>query len=290
MRKMMRLCTTGMLALALAACGSSRGTFSDTIDDVTGAFEIVADTADKGSALASLGGGLLVEEGQAICVKSDIESGAVTLRILDGAGEVALEQTYTEPAQDLFGLGLGDFSLSATVDQNKTSGTLTVAVVDEGLFDETGNDLDATLKQMRFWTTADTPEQAAEGAGFEELLLPADGTTLEVGPVSGWALRYEPAHVIAQGSAGAVSLTVHKAVYVGSGDIIGEDVTYAHEWTCDIDGLEVWCAGNVEGQATKTWWVDGNYMYGLLAQGQGSELETFGLSAADVATLVSAIR
>ena len=74
-----------------------------------------------------------------------------------------------------------------------------------------------------------------------------------------------------------------------NGDVSMDGTAYAHEWTQDVDGLEVKCFGNREGEATKTIWTAGDYNYAVMAYGAGGD-DDFGLSAEDVAVMVNAVK
>lgn len=56
-----------------------------------------------------------------------------------------------------------------------------------------------------------------------------------------------------------------------------------------MDGQEVKCFGNREGEATKTIWTAGDYNYAVVAYGAGGD-DDFGLSAEDVVTMVNAVK
>ena len=56
--------------------------------------------------------------------------------------------------------------------------------------------------------------------------------------------------------------------------------------THQMDGIEVICYGNREGEATKTLWKDGDYCYSVVAIGAGGDSD-FGLSPEDLAIIVS---
>jgi hypothetical protein len=56
-----------------------------------------------------------------------------------------------------------------------------------------------------------------------------------------------------------------------------------------VDGQQVQCFGNREGEATKTIWTDGEYNYAVLAYGAGGD-DDYGLSPEDVAIMVNALK
>jgi hypothetical protein len=73
------------------------------------------------------------------------------------------------------------------------------------------------------------------------------------------------------------------------GDVSLDNTPYKYEWTQDVDGQEVKCFGNREGEATKTIWSEGDYNYAVVAYGAGGD-DDFGLCAEDVATMVNAVK
>ena len=90
--------------------------------------------------------------------------------------------------------------------------------------------------------------------------------------------------------AAAVEMSAIKGkVPAGDGDVSFDSTAYAHQWTQDVDGQEVQCFGNREGEATKTIWTDGEYNYAVLAYGAGGD-DDFGLQPEDVAIMVNALK
>ena len=90
--------------------------------------------------------------------------------------------------------------------------------------------------------------------------------------------------------AAAVEMSAVKAkVPAGDGDVSFDSTPYAYNWTQDVDGQQVQCFGNREGEATKTIWTDGEYNYAVLAYGAGGD-DDYGLSPEDVAIMVNALK
>jgi hypothetical protein len=73
------------------------------------------------------------------------------------------------------------------------------------------------------------------------------------------------------------------------GDISLDATPYKYEWTKEIDGQEVKCFGNREGEATKTIWSAGDYNYAVVAYGAGGD-DDFGLREEDLVTMVQAVK
>lgn len=71
-------------------------------------------------------------------------------------------------------------------------------------------------------------------------------------------------------------------------DISGDYNTYAHEWTEYIDNVPVACAGNREGESTKTYWGEDIIAHSLVAEGLGGD-EDFGLNLERLTVFVEAM-
>lgn len=141
------------------------------------------------------------------------------------------------------------------------------------------------------WSDVGSVDEAASGAGVESFAVP-EGTEISLGEVKGSAYRCMDglAEVIVEFP--AVDMTIRKGLReleIAEGDISGDYGEYKYDWKTDVDGTEVWCFGNREGEATKTIWNDGTYDYSIKVLGLGGD-EDYGLPAEDVAALVSGIK
>ena len=140
------------------------------------------------------------------------------------------------------------------------------------------------------WSEADTPEAAAEGAGVESFLIP-EGAEIGLGTVDVTSYRYMDGIAEAVIEYPAAQVTVRKGLASATdeeGDISGDYNEYANTWTQNINGIEVTCSGNREGDATKTIWQSGDYLYSIIAEGLGGDTD-YGLSADDLVTLAGGI-
>ena len=142
------------------------------------------------------------------------------------------------------------------------------------------------------WSTADTLDAAAEGAGLEFFSIP-EGAEISLGTVELSEARYMDGLAEAVIEFPAVEMTIRKglssAADVAEGDISGDYGEYANTWTQNIKGLEVTCFGNREGEATKTiWGVDDTY-FSITAYGLGGD-EDYGLSPDDINSLINGIQ
>ena len=139
------------------------------------------------------------------------------------------------------------------------------------------------------WSDVSTSEEAADGAGIDSFSA-AEGVEISLGTVKPEVYRYMDGMAEARIPIAAVDMIIRKArPDTGTkGDISGDYNEYNHFWNMEIDGAEVKCFGNREGEATKTIWTSGKYCYCILAYGAGGD-DDFGLSKADLETLVKAI-
>lgn len=141
------------------------------------------------------------------------------------------------------------------------------------------------------WKTAESLEAAAEGAGVESLTIP-EGAEISLGAVTVGECRYMEGLAEVEIPYPAVGVTVRKgtaAVADPEGDVSGDCNEYANSWTQTINGLEVTCFGNREGEATKTIWTSGDYSYSITAYGLGGDTD-YGLKADDLNSLINGIQ
>lgn len=147
----------------------------------------------------------------------------------------------------------------------------------------------ASVSMANPWHKAASAEEAAKGAGLESFPLPTGaiddlGEPFEVtySYMDGMAeARYEFA-------ASAVTVRIAKIDAGGSPDVSGDYNTYANEWTENIDGMTVTCAGNRQGESTKTYWSDKGIAYSLVAEGLGGDSD-FGLTTGRLTVFVKAM-
>lgn len=307
-----------MISLALAAtgCSSSSTTSSSSFiieDEKQG--EASYENADVDSALSS--GALLVEEGEMIVIAPNLEEGEILVQIQNSAEEdIDNPTTFDNPDYEVTVSGTdleycdvapGEYSLNLVVKQ-KANGTIRMFV--EGKEEAAGDTEEATettetetteavegttqaaedAGEHTNWTMCATAEEAAAGAGLDSL-VDLNGTTIslgELGTMGSISYRYMDGIAQIFCPAAAVEMSVIKGVVpAGDGDVSFDQTAYAYEWTQDVDGQEVQCFGNREGEATKTIWTDGAYNYAVLAYGAGGDTD-YGLQADDVAIMVNA--
>lgn len=132
-------------------------------------------------------------------------------------------------------------------------------------------------------------EEAAKGAGLEAFPLPT-GAIADLGePID---ITYRCMEGMAQARyefpASAIVVRTAKIAEGDSFDISGDYNTYANEWTEYIGDVAVACAGNREGESTKTYWGGEGIAHSLGAEGLGGD-EDFGLTVERLTVFVEAM-
>ena len=88
--------------------------------------------------------------------------------------------------------------------------------------------------------------------------------------------------------ASAVTARTAKIGAEDSFDISGDYNTYAYEWTETIANSPIACAGNREGDSTKTYWGEDGIAHSLVAEGLGGDAD-FGLNVERLTVFVEAM-
>jgi hypothetical protein len=140
------------------------------------------------------------------------------------------------------------------------------------------------------WSDIDTLDAAAEAAGIEPLMIAEDGITVDGNPLQLCCYEYMDGMVQAHYSIGAAEMYIRKGKIelAQDGDISGDYNTYVNEWTQNIKGLEVNCAGTNDGEAHKVVWAIGDYAYAIMVEGAGGE--EYGLDADSISSLINGIQ
>lgn len=265
----------------------------DMSDEKTAAIEL--SNAKEGEFVQS--GYISVTEGEMIEVVSDLNDGGKvdiefiavpenqSIDNIPDMDDAEYEMTISGAATQGCTVDPGQYNLKVTVG-SKATGTVTLNVKPQS--DTMGSDGGHTN-----WTQAATAEEACKGAGLDTVAdLNGTKTTLGVlGEMGEIKYRYMDGVVQTFCPVAAVDMCVNKGrIPSGSdGDISMDSTAYKYEWTQNVNGQEVKCFGNREGEATKTIWTAGDYNYAILAYGAGGD-DDFGLNAEDVATMVKAVK
>ena len=140
------------------------------------------------------------------------------------------------------------------------------------------------------WSDVASADEAAQGAGLDAFTLP-EGDIADMGKP--FEITYRCMDGMAQARlefpAAAITVRTSSSEGVEGADITGDYNTYAYEWTEEIDGVTVTCAGNREGESTKTFWSANGLYHSLVAEGLGGD-EDFGLTSERIAVFVEAMK
>ena len=140
------------------------------------------------------------------------------------------------------------------------------------------------------WSDAASAEEAARGAGLDAFPLPT-AEIADLGKPFDVTYRYMDGMAEARFEFPASAVTARTAKSDGSesSDISGDYTKYAHEWTEYIDNVPIACAGNREGDSTKTYWrTDDGLAHSLVAEGLGGDMD-FGLNTERLTVFVEAM-
>lgn len=139
------------------------------------------------------------------------------------------------------------------------------------------------------WHDAASAEEAAEGAGLDSFALP-EGEIADLGEPIEITYQYMDGMAQARFEFPASAVTARTATLAEGElfDISGDYTTYANEWTEYVDNIPVACAGNREGESTKTYWGEERIAHSLVAEGLGGD-EDFGLTAERLVVFVGAM-
>ena len=301
-KKTIAFAAAAVLALSMIATGCGKVEESSITMDMSDEKVATIEFSNANEEEFVQGGYLRVEEGEGIEVTSELNDGGKVLigfiatdgdqsmdelPDMDSTSEMTISGTATQGAT----FESGDYDLKITV-LDKATGTVTLSVkpVNEIVGME---DAEAAEGGHTNWTQAATAEEAAKGAGID-VLADLNGTQTTLGVLGEMgAITYRYMDGVAQifCPAAAVDMSVIKGkIPCGvDGDVSLDSTAYTFEWTQDVDGQEVKCFGNREGEATKTIWTAGDYNYAVVAYGAGGD-DDFGLSAEDVVTMVNAVK
>ena len=137
------------------------------------------------------------------------------------------------------------------------------------------------------WSDVGSAEEAAKGAGIDSFVI-AEDPGLDLGELFERTYRCMDGIAEARLEYPASALTVRKGTIAEEGDISGDYTEYANTWTQDVNGIEVTCFGNREGDATKSIWTVDNMYFSIVAEGLGGD-QDFGLNAERLTAKVNSI-
>ena len=278
-------------AMLMAGCGKVETTSSAMSMDMSDEKNAVI-TLDKASKdLASTSGTFVVDDGEQLMVEPALEGdGKIQVSFL-AAPDEGIDQVPDVDGDSVLDLDVeGTDTFYCSIDPG--SYMLKVVVVNESTGTVSIRTEPEEIDEYALFSKVASAEEAAKGAGLDKFVLPMDAQT-DLGNVADskdWMnFRYMDGFAQADFPMGAADLVVRKGLSsIDNGDVSGDYMEYAYEWTQDVNGTEAKCWGNREGAAMKTIWTKGDYSYSITARGAGGE-DDFGLSANDVAVWVSGI-
>lgn len=138
------------------------------------------------------------------------------------------------------------------------------------------------------WSSCNTIDQAAQGAGLDTFEVIDDGTETGSGPINWYGFQYMDGIAEADGAIGAAEITIRKGNTPDGSDISGDYNNYTYTWTIDVNGTTVNCSGNEDGQAMLATWTSGGYSFSIVIRGQGDMYDTYGVPDETISTLVTA--
>ena len=280
------------MTLALAGCGGGvetnattettqeagsaaarGGSFTDEVDEKTGAISIKADHAANGAALGAIGETVVVREGEAVSVETVMESGRFSVMLLDADGNTALKTTLDTRSKDaLLTVEPGTYSFGATVEEDNTTGKATVKTVE---------DTSGRQDEQRDTTTDDLAE-AVQKSGLDGMTLPAP-QRLSIGDLSFDGYEWSDKRVTAKGKVADARITIVKCD--DEQDNPFENRAFLYNWEQVTDDISVGCHGDNENQTIRAVWKRDGVTYGLQTEGTGGAADV-GLTEEDVAKIV----
>ena len=138
------------------------------------------------------------------------------------------------------------------------------------------------------WTDVESAEEAAKGAGIDSFVI-AEDLGLDLGELFDTSYRCMEGIAQARLEFPASAVTIRKGTAAEDGDISGDYTEYKNTWTLNVDGVEVTCFGNREGDATKAIWTKDNMYFSEVSEGLGGD-EDFGLSAERLTKVVNGVQ
>ena len=277
--------------LIMAGCGKVEETSSEMSLNMSNEKNAVI-TLDKSSKdLAATSGTFVVDDGEQLLVEPALTGDSKILISFIASPDEGIDQLPDVEGDSVLDLEVdGTDSFNCYVDPG--SYMLKVTVLNEATGTVTLSAEAMETDEYALFTKVASAEEAAKGAGLDKFVLPMEAQT-DLGNVADsrdWMnFRYMDGFAQADFPMGAADLVVRKGLSsIDNGDVSGDYMEYAYEWTQDVNGTEAKCWGNREGAAMKTIWTKGDYSYSITARGAGGE-DDFGLSANDVAVWVLGI-
>ena len=122
----------------LAGCSKSEFAMTST----PAVAEITAVNADTDSAAS---GAMTVGEGQCVVISANIDKGEINVMFKDHTGNIELSEAIKDQSLNSYPIAAGEYDVSATVTE-KATGTITVLIMDESVFDPQNFDLESAIE------------------------------------------------------------------------------------------------------------------------------------------------
>jgi hypothetical protein len=203
--------------------------------------------------------------------------------VLAGCGSGSSAAQKEEPA------AAAESTQNEAVPAVESTEAATISVAEEESTEATtGTTAEVITGLANPWSDVASAEEAAKGAGIDSFVI-AEDPGLDLGQLFERTYRCMDGIAEARLEFPASALTVRKGTIAEEGDISGDYTEYANTWTQDVNGIEVTCFGNREGDATKSIWTVDNMHFSIVAEGLGGD-EDFGLNAERLTAMVSSIQ
>ena len=282
MKKSISFVLTAVLAIAMmmvTSCEKTDFVFTSKSDTL-----ITLETLNSPKDTEAMTGSLTTGEGDQIAVTASLDEGTVRIEVYqmpeeqsadelpELSGEPVMTADLSRTDMQAGGVAPGPYMVKAIV-LEKATGTVNIEVKPE---------------DTEQWNPAETAEEAGEKAGLGSFSADPSGTSL--GEVLDSEFRWMEG--VAEGRYGiaAVDVIIHKGdSSIDGGDISFDNNEYGNEWTVDIDGTEVKCFGNREGEATKSIWTKDGFSYAVMAYGAGGDTD-YGFKADDLTAVFRTIK
>jgi hypothetical protein len=203
--------------------------------------------------------------------------------VLAGCGSGSSAAQKEEPA------AAAESTQNEAVPAVESTEAATISVAEEESTEAaTGTTAEVITGLANPWSDVASAEEAAKGAGIDSFVI-AEDPGLDLGQLFERTYRCMDGIAEARLEYPASALTVRKGTKAEEGDISGDYTEYANTWTQDVNGIEVTCFGNREGDAAKSIWTIDNMYFSIVAEGLGGD-QDFGLNAERLTAMVSNIQ
>ena len=290
MKRIIALAAAVATSLSLVACG---GTPTLAVNEDETGIHVEATDGVTGTNT----GEISIDEGYGLCVNHIVEQGSFHIKATDDTGAVVIDKDLTDNIADFVP---ANGQIEVEISAQDATGTVDIIAYDEAAqaqADATLDDALATVDMTREdaglsnpWSSAQTTDEAAEGATVGYFQIPADGTEVDGVALSWGGYRYMEHVAEADGMLGTAEICVRKGLNQDTEVVSGDYNEYAKTWDLDVDGWTVHCSGTEEGKASKVIWVSDNFCYSITTRDAADPEVAYALSNEAITTLVSQIQ